>query len=57
MKTRATFSLLSLAAVVSWAHDGHGMPGEIHWHATDVLGLAVVLGLAALGFWFGRGGK
>jgi len=32
-----------------WAHEGHGLWGS-HWHATDVLGFAVVIALA-LGAW------
>jgi hypothetical protein len=54
---RATLLVSCLLASGAWAHDGHAMPTEFHWHATDVLGLAVVLGLAALAIWFTRGGK
>jgi hypothetical protein len=55
---RATLLVSCLLAVSgAWAHEGHGMPTQVHWHATDVLGLAVVLGLAALAIWFTRGGK
>ena len=39
------------------AHEGHGLPGQSHWHADDVavlLTLVAVLGLG-LGRWlFGR---
>ena len=33
------------------AHEGHGLPGPSHWHATDTLGLLLVAVLAA-GAWF-----
>ena len=50
-------TLLALAAspAIALAHDGHGMPGPAHWHATDVLGFVATL--AAVGvamWWFGR---
>ena len=37
------------------AHDGHGMEGS-HWHATDLVGLIIGLGVAAL-TWRSRGNK
>ena len=43
------WALASLHAPV-WAHEGHGLWGS-HWHATDVLGFAVVIALV-LGAWF-----
>ena len=46
------FALLA-ANGLALAHDGHGMQGS-HWHATDLLGLLVGLGVAAL-IW--RSGK
>jgi hypothetical protein len=51
--------LLSFLLAVSgaWAHDGHGMPTQIHWHATDVLGLAIAIGLAAAAIWLSGRGK
>ena len=33
------------------AHEGHGLPGASHWHATDTLGLLLVVVLAA-GAWY-----
>ena len=48
------FSTLALlgGAGLAWAHEGHGLPGPSHWHATDVL---LVLGaVAALGLWLAR---
>ena len=52
---RTALTLSALLACEAWAHSGHGMPGEIHWHATDVAGLAVVAIGAALAIWLSRG--
>ncbi len=49
-------------AVTAWtlpmwalAHEGHGMPGFSHWHAGDVWGFALAIGVvAALIWWRGR---
>ena len=27
----------------AWAHEGHGMPGVAHWHASDLFGLVMAL--------------
>jgi hypothetical protein len=55
---KRTAALLAAAAILpAAAHEGHGLPGTSHWHATDTWGLLVVLGLAALAIWFSRGGK
>ena len=46
-----------LAALTPWmaaAHEGHGEPGIFHWHATDVIGFAMALGVAAAMLWWGR---
>jgi hypothetical protein len=46
-------SVLPLAAAAgAWAHDGHGLPGAGHWHATDAFGLALIVALAALALWW-----
>jgi hypothetical protein len=45
---------LPLAAVNAWAHEGHGMPGTGHWHATDTAGLLLVAVLAVGTLWFSR---
>jgi hypothetical protein len=50
MKTTLT-SLCLLAAGAAAAHEGHGLPGAGHWHASDTLGLLLVAALAA-GAWF-----
>ncbi|AMO22362.1 hypothetical protein GCM10027034_27020 [Ramlibacter solisilvae] len=54
---RTTLLLSGLAASGAWAHDGHGMPTASHWHATDVLGLILVLGMAAVAIWLSGRGK
>ncbi len=54
--TRSTAVKTSIAATLAalplWAaaHEGHGLPGSSHWHATDTAGLLLVLGVA-LGLW------
>ncbi len=45
-------SVLSSGAV--FAHGGHGMGEGTHWHATDVWGLLLVAGLAAMAIYFSR---
>jgi hypothetical protein len=61
MKMRSTRAVaaatLVLAALPALAHEGHGLGGATHWHATDAwgfIGLALVLALA---LWLTRGGK
>ena len=46
-------ALLTLAsASLAHAHEGHGMPGASHWHATDIAWLLAVV--AAVGLWLAR---
>jgi hypothetical protein len=33
------------------AHEGHGLPGSAHWHATDALGF-VGLAVVAVAVWY-----
>ena len=59
MKQLRTLPLLlasPLASLPAWAHEGHGMPGFAHWHASDVLGFVAVIGAIAAVIWF-KGGK
>jgi len=43
-------------ALPAWAHEGHGMPGFAHWHASDVLGFVAIAAVVAAVIWF-KGGK
>jgi hypothetical protein len=40
----------ALAATTARAHEGHGLPGPSHWHATDAVGLVLAVAVAA-GAW------
>jgi hypothetical protein len=40
----------ALTHVGAWAHEGHGLQGSAHWHATDTLGF-VGVGLVAMLVW------
>ena len=44
----------ALTATRAQAHEGHGLPGASHWHATDALGLVLVVALAAGAWWWTR---
>ncbi|MFM8865867.1 MAG: hypothetical protein ACKOFG_13380 [Limnohabitans sp.] len=51
-------SLLLIGALTHWgasAHEGHGLLGSAHWHATDVLGFVGVALVAAAVWFIGRG--
>jgi hypothetical protein len=54
---------LSFAGSLAWtsclafAHEGHGLEGASHWHATDTLGLLIGAAAVAAVIWFTRGGK
>jgi len=41
-----------LMAASAHAHEGHGMPGSSHWHASDIWGFVIVGALAAAAFWW-----
>ena len=47
------FAILLSGALTHWgahAHEGHGIDGSAHWHATDTLGF-VGVGLVAVLVW------
>ncbi len=48
--------LILAAAHAARAHEGHGLPGPSHWHASDALGFIVAAVMAAGIFWW-RGRK
>ena len=46
---------LSAAVAPVLAHEGHGLPGFAHWHATDTLGwIAAAVAAGALAWWLRR---
>jgi len=51
--TRLLLALLTGVAtgLPALAHDGHGLPGESHWHASDLLGFVLVVAAAAWALW------
>ena len=51
---RTTAPLILLLSASAQAHEGHGLPGISHWHATDVLVLLGVVAVAAAGLWWSR---
>ena len=52
MKT--LFSLITLLPTLVLAHEGHGIEGASHYHATDVWGFVAFAGVALLMWWLGR---
>ena len=56
MKNKLTLLACALAAP-AFAHEGHGIAGDSHWHATDTVGLLLVAAVAAAAWWYSRGGK
>ena len=52
----ACIRLLALLPSLAVAHEGHGMEGASHYHATDVWGFVSIVVAAAVVWWFtGRG--
>jgi hypothetical protein len=43
-------TLLNLQPGLAAAHEGHGLPNP-HWHASDLFGIALVVGVLAAAFW------
>jgi hypothetical protein len=44
--------LLSLLPSLAFAHEGHGIEGASHYHATDVWGFVSIAVAAAVVWWF-----
>ncbi len=57
MNTKYLPILLSGAAthLGAFAHEGHGMAGSAHWHATDALGFVGMVALVVLAWYLGKG--
>ncbi len=51
---KISLMLTSVIATAAIAHDGHGLGGSAHWHASDTLGFVVAAALIAVAFFFGR---
>ncbi len=47
-------SLVSLMPAWAMAHEGHGIEGASHYHATDVWGFLALVGVIAVIWWMGR---
>jgi hypothetical protein len=55
MKTPLTV-WAALSCCWAQAHEGHGLPGAVHWHGSDAWGFVLALALVAgLIWWGGRG--
>ncbi len=55
MTTRTWFAAAAaLAAGPALAHEGHGLPGLSHWHASDGFGLVLAVAAVAGLWWLGR---
>jgi hypothetical protein len=46
--------LASAIGTAALAHDGHGLGGSAHWHATDALGFVIAAALVAAAIYFGK---
>ena len=47
-------ALLAVAAGLAQAHEGHGLPGVSHWHASDSVGYVVLAAVVAAALWSTR---
>ena len=47
-------SFLALLPLFGHAHEGHGIEGASHYHATDVWGFVIALAVGAVMWWMGR---
>jgi hypothetical protein len=45
---------LLVAGGTALAHEGHGLPGSAHWHASDATGFVLVGVIAAALLWLAR---
>ena len=49
--------LLGLFALSSHAHEGHGIEGASHYHASDVWGFVIALCMGVFMWWLNGRGK
>jgi hypothetical protein len=56
MNTRTNLLLASLVAApgVALAHEGHGMPNALHFHASDAWGFAMLAAVAVAVFFIAK---
>jgi hypothetical protein len=54
MKHLRTAPIALLLCTAAQAHEGHGLPGSSHWHATDTLLLIGAAAVAAALWWSRR---
>jgi hypothetical protein len=47
--------LITLLPAMVLAHEGHGIEGASHYHATDAWGFLAALAIIAAMWWMGRG--
>lgn len=52
--TRFAATVLASLSVAAHAHEGHGLPGTAHWHASDTWGWVALAVIAAVAFAWGR---
>lgn len=55
--SRLSLASLAWTSCLALAHEGHGLEGASHWHATDTLGLLLGAATVAVVIWFTRSGK
>jgi hypothetical protein len=57
MKTRhiALVMLATTTHLVAFAHQGHGIEGSGHWHATDTLGFVGMAAIVSVAWFLGKG--
>jgi hypothetical protein len=48
-------TFIMLLPVLAFAHEGHGIEGASHYHATDAWGFLAALAIIATLWWTGRG--
>lgn len=54
MLKHSAFLILLASVAQVHAHEGHGLPGWSHWHASDTLLLLSSVAVGALGLWLAR---
>jgi hypothetical protein len=52
--SRILAALVALTVSTAQAHEGHGLPGTSHWHASDTLGWLAVAVIAVVAVAWGR---